>query len=272
MVDDGTVDVAEKPSVAGSWSVAVDGLKFEPQFPLVPGVKYRAFCDLDSIPRTKTQGDAFSLSVFIPKPPPGPRVRVLNVYPSANRLPENTLRLYIHFSGLVARGDVYKRVKLVRDDGKEVVRPLRRDRRGTVVGRRTSPHAPLRSGAREARAHPGEEHGPILEEGRSYTLTIDPKWPYAGGPPARRRLQEDVLRDRPRRRPGVAGPVETDCAAGRVGRAALGPTGEAARPGAVGPDAVGGGCAGQRVEGTLSVGGGERVVSFAPAKPWAKGA
>ena len=28
---------------------------------------------------------------------------------------------------------------------------------------------------------------------------------------------------------------------------------------------------GQRLDGTLTVGGGERVVSFAPAKPWVRG-
>ena len=51
-------------------------------------------------------------------------MRVLKVYPSANRLPENTLRLYVHFSGVVARGGVYSRFKLVRDDGKAVLRPF----------------------------------------------------------------------------------------------------------------------------------------------------
>ena len=62
VVDDGTPDeVAKKPSVAGAWSVTADALRFEAQFPLAPGVKYRVFCDLGAAPRTKLKGDAFEI-------------------------------------------------------------------------------------------------------------------------------------------------------------------------------------------------------------------
>src|SRR3954454_23444963 len=30
-----------RPAVAGSWSATADGLRFEPQFPLTPGMRYR---------------------------------------------------------------------------------------------------------------------------------------------------------------------------------------------------------------------------------------
>src|SRR6185437_9023799 len=38
-------------AVAGTWSVAANGLRFEPQFPLVPGVKYAIACDFEKLPR-----------------------------------------------------------------------------------------------------------------------------------------------------------------------------------------------------------------------------
>src|SRR5689334_4035754 len=54
VVDSGTPEeVAKKPPVAGTWSVTTGALRFEPQFALAPGVKYRVFCDLGVIPRTK---------------------------------------------------------------------------------------------------------------------------------------------------------------------------------------------------------------------------
>src|SRR5262249_19542469 len=97
-------ETAKKPPIAGEWSVADTMLKFEPLFPFTPGVKYRLFCDFSAIPRTDYKGEAFSQQVFIPKPPPGPRVRILSVYPSTNQLPENTLRMYVYFSGQVTHG------------------------------------------------------------------------------------------------------------------------------------------------------------------------
>src|SRR5829696_3436142 len=184
VVDNGKPEeVAKKPPVAGDWSVKGDALRFEPLFPLAPGVNYRVFCDLSAIPRTKHKGDAFSLTVGIPKPPPGPRVQVLSVYPSTNRLPENTLRFYIHLSGPVTRGDIYKRFKLVRDDGKEVLLPFLRldEELWSADGLRLT--LLFDPGRVKRGLAPREEHGPILEEGRSFTFTIDPNWQDAEGRP-----------------------------------------------------------------------------------------
>src|SRR5262245_39095379 len=51
VVDDGKPEaVAKKPPVAGGWWVKDDALRFDPQFPLVPGVKYRVLCDPGAIP------------------------------------------------------------------------------------------------------------------------------------------------------------------------------------------------------------------------------
>src|SRR5206468_7955185 len=107
-------ELLARPPLAGTYSLTHTGIRFEPQFPLVPGRDYIAIFKADSDAR------AFRATLALPKIPPGPRVAISAVYPSANRLPENTLRLYIHFTGAVARGDVYRHFKLVRDDGVEV--------------------------------------------------------------------------------------------------------------------------------------------------------
>jgi hypothetical protein len=272
VVDDGApADVARKPPVAGAWAVAAGGLTFEPQFPLLPGVKYRAVFDPAAIPGAAVKGGGFSVSVLVPKPPQGPRVGVTAVYPSASRLPENTLRLYVHFSGPVERGAAAEHLKLVRADGTVVEKPfLELDRelwsedglRLTVL---------FDPGRVKRGLAPRAEHGPILEEGGRFTFAVDGNWPDLDGRPllAAHKKTFDVLApdDRavwPQDWALVPPPARSDAPllvrlAKPLDHALLGRMMWVA-------DAAGG-----PVDGAFAVGGGERVVSFAPKKAWAKG-
>ena len=272
VVDDGKpADVAKKQAVAGDWSVAGGALRFDPLYPLAPGVTYRVFCDLSAAPRAKLKGAPLVLTVAVPKPPPGPRVGVLAVFPSANRLPENTLRFYVHFSGPVARGDVYKHFKLVRDDGEQVLRPfleLDEELWSADGSRLTLLFDP---GRVKRGLVPREEDGPVLEEGRGYTLTIDASWQDAEGRPLKASFTKSFSVFAPDEEPVT--PDEWKLVAPRAGSDAP-LTVRLSKPHDRAllqrvlwvVDA-----SGVRVEGTLTVGGGERVVAFAPSKPWAKG-
>ena len=272
VVAEGTPDeVAKRPPVAGEWSVTADALRFEPQYPLAAGVKYRVFIDLAALPRAKIDAKPFALAVFIPKPPPGPRVGVVAVFPSANRLPENTLRFYVQFSGPVVRGDVYKRVKLVRDDGVAVDTPFLEieEELWSADGTRLTL---LLDPARVKRGlKPREEDGPILEESRRYTFEVDAGWKDTDGRPllAGHKKTFDTLApdDHPvwpdewalvAPRAGSTSPLIVRLAK-PLDRALLGRMLWVTT------------ASGQRVEGTLTVGGGERVVTFAPKAAWAKG-
>ena len=272
VVDDGKPeDVAKKPPMAGGWWVKDDALRFDPQFPLVPGVKYRVFCDPGAIPGTKRKGDAFSLAVFIAKPPPGPRVSVLHIYPSANRLPENTLRLYVHFSGQVVRGDVYKRFKLVRDDGKQIVSPFLEldEELWSIDGLRLTL---LFDPSRVKRGLvPREEDGPILEEGRSYTLTVEASWEDTDRRPLLASFTKSFSVFAPDDEPIWPDQWKLTAPRGNSDAPLLVRLAKPLDRALVGRMLWVTDAAGKRVEGTLTVGGGERVVSFAPAKPWARG-
>jgi hypothetical protein len=272
VVDSGTeAEVKAKPPVAGVWSVAGNALRFEPQFPLAPGLKYRVLCDFREIPRAKVKGDTFALTLQIPKPAPGPRVSVVGVFPSANRLPENTLRFYIQFSGPVARGDVYKRVKLVRDDGVQVAFPFLEIDEELWAADGTRLTLLFDPGRVKRGLKPREEDGPILEEGRSYTFTIDSDWrdlddrPLVAGhtkkfsvfaPDDQPIWPEDWRMTPPR--PNSDTPLMVRLAK-PLDHALLGRMLWVVDS------------KGIRVEGTVSVGGGERVVSFTPKTPWANG-
>lgn len=273
VVDEGTPDeVAKRQGAAGDWSVSVDALRFEPLFPLVPGTKYRAFVNLAAAPRAKIEAKPFTLTVLLPKPEPGPRVRVTAVYPSASRLPENTLRFYVQFSAPVSRTDTYEHIKLVRDDGKAVALPFLEigeqlwSEDGTRLTLLFDPGRVKRG------LVPREEDGPILEEGRRYTFEVDAAWQDLDGRPLVAKHTKTFSVSAPDDEP--VWPEDWSLMAPRANsdsplivklakpldRALLG------RMLSV-RDA-----AGKSVEGTITVGGGERVVTFAPKQPWPKGA
>ncbi|VTS02157.1 Uncharacterized protein OS=Singulisphaera acidiphila (strain ATCC BAA-1392 / DSM 18658 / VKM B-2454 / MOB10) GN=Sinac_5380 PE=4 SV=1 [Gemmata massiliana] len=272
VVDEGSADeVAKKPPVAGSWSITADALKFDPLFPLVPGTKYRVFCDLAAAPRMKIEPAPFALAVSIPKPPPGPRVSVVGVFPSANRLPENTLRFYVQFSGPVARGDVYKHVKLVRADGTRVAFPFLEidEELWSADGLRLT--LLFDPGRVKRGLKPREEDGPILEEGHRYTFEVDANWLDLDGRPltAAHKKTFDVLApdDQP------VWPEDWSIVAPRA-RSDAPLVVKLAKPldrALLGRMLWVTDSDGKNVEGTLTVGGGERVVTFAPKNPWARG-
>jgi hypothetical protein len=260
--------VAARPAVAGAYSVTADAVRFEPDFPFVPGVRYQVTFDPAKV---KLKGEPLTAVVAVPKPPPGPPTVVTAVYPSGDRLPENTLRWYVHFSGPMTRGDIYTHVKLVRDDGKEVPSPFLEidEELWATDGLRVT--LLFHPGRVKSGLQPREELGPILEAGRRYTLTIDPNWKAADGRP----LAAGV------RKTFTAGPVDDEpvnpdtwaLIAPRAGSDApliL----RLAKPldhALLGSMVWVADAAGKRVDGETTVGGGERVVTFAPARPWRAG-
>lgn len=255
---------SERLSVVGSCTLTETGIRFEPRFSLLPGRDYRAVLHLDA----KSPIEA---TLTVPRPPPGPRISITHVYPSGNQLPENTLRFYIHFSGQVARGDVYHHLKLVRDDGIEVKSPFLEldEELWSVDGTRLT--VLFHPGRVKRELVPREEEGPILEAGHGYTLSISDKWQDAEGRPLvsgyvkkfRATSADDQAVD----------PEEWKLVAPRAGsedpllirlskpldHALLGRLVWIADTD------------GNKLPGRLTVGGGERVLTFTPKGPWKKG-
>lgn len=261
-------EVAARPPVAGTYTADGAMIRFEPQFPFVPGVKYQATFDPSKLPGSDPKAGPVAIALTIPKPPPGPPTGITAVYPSADRLPENTLRFYVHFSGQMTRGDIYRHLKLLRDDGTEVPRPFLEidEELWSADGLRVT--LLFHPGRVKRGLVPREELGPILEAGRRYTLVISKEWKDADGRP----LTAEV------RKTFTAGPADDE---------PVNPDTWTLIPPRAGSDApliirlakpldralLGSmvwvtDAAGQKVEGQVTVGGGERVVTFAPAKPW----
>jgi hypothetical protein len=170
----------------GEWKLEGQKLLFVPRFPLVPGVEYRAVLNPEKLPAfARTRPEVITRTLQLPKPPRGPATVVEAVYPTADVLPENQLKFYLHFSAPMSRGDVYRHIRLLNADGKLVEAAFiqideelwdREGKRLTVL---------LDPGRIKRGLKPREEEGPILEEGKSYTLVIEAAWKDGEGEPLR---------------------------------------------------------------------------------------
>jgi hypothetical protein len=173
-----------QPAVLGSYRVAQDVLRFEPRFPLMPGVTYRAIFHPDHLP-----GHTGSSEKPVEKLLPMPKAKVIattvveHIYPSADELPENQLKFYLHFSAPMSRGEAYEHIRLLRPDGKADERPFLElpQELWDPDGKRFTLF--LDPGRIKRGLKPREDLGPVLLTGGTYTLVIDSEWKDAKGNP-----------------------------------------------------------------------------------------
>ena len=174
-------DQPEAISIIGRYQVVGGALRFTPRFPFVAGSRYVARFDREQLD-TKLVGIKPLVLTFLKhKEPLGKQTEVVAVYPTSDVLPENLLKFYIVFSAPMSRGEVYNRVHLINDSGQPVDRPfleLGEELWNTDMTRIT---LLLDPGRIKRGLHPREEEGPILEEGKKYTLVVDRAWPDAQG-------------------------------------------------------------------------------------------
>jgi hypothetical protein len=177
------------PPMLGNYRVASDRLRFEPQFPLEPGVKYRAVFRPARL-NGKGVGEEIAAVFEMPRRDSTPTTEVTRIYPSADELPENLLKFYLHFSASMSRGQIYDHIKLVDESGKQVELPfLEIDeelwdpefKRLTLF---------IDPGRIKRGVKPLEEIGPSLEEGKSYALVIDREWRDSAGNPLKTSFQK----------------------------------------------------------------------------------
>lgn len=159
-------------------------LTFVPRYPLRPGLTYRAILRVPSV-----ESGAVELRQDFTIPAPStlaPRLTAL--YPTTEVVPENLLKFYLHFSAPMSRGEVYNRVRLFDEAGKQVEHPFLElsEELWSPDGKRLTLY--FDPGRIKRGLKPREIFGPALLEAKTYTLRIDAAWPDAEGRP----LQESV--------------------------------------------------------------------------------
>jgi hypothetical protein len=163
------------PPLAGKTAVENGAIVFRPAYPLAPGVRYRAVF-------TSTRGAATEKTFDGPARRTTSTTRVERVYPSADVLPSNQLRLYIYFSGPMSRGEAEQRIHVLDAAGKIVPRVFLPgqelwdpdNRRLTMT---------FDPGRIKRDLVSNRAMGPPIAEGGRYTLVIDREWRDANGVP-----------------------------------------------------------------------------------------
>ncbi len=171
------------PAMLGEYRIVEGRVVFEPRFPLRPGLAYRVEFDTSRASGARLPAVELVKTFKLAAAPAGPPTKVVAVYPTHDVLPENQLKFYIQFSAPMSRGEAYRRVHLLKQDGSQVEDPFLElgeelwDPDGTRFTIFFDP------GRIKRGLKPREEVGPSLEEGHSYTLVVDADWSDAAGRP-----------------------------------------------------------------------------------------
>jgi len=175
-------DGADLPAVTGTRAVVGDALRFAPRFAFARGMRYRLALDRGTLASTNdTAAPAIILEFTTPDAPATPPTEITHVYPSSDKLPENLLKFYIHFSAPMSRGEAYRHIHLLDNDGREVDAPfleLDEELWDPTMRRFTLLCDP---GRIKRGLKPREDVGPVLAAGKDYTLAIDRDWRDAAG-------------------------------------------------------------------------------------------
>lgn len=185
-----TSTAGERPSILGKYHVTGRLLRFEPKFPIEPGLLHSACFRPAKLPLAADGSQGATLEFTKPLPPPSAPAIVDRVDPSADRLPENLLKFYVHFSRPMARGEAYSHVRLIAASGKPVERPFLElgEELWDPTGKRLT--LLLDPGRIKRGLRPREEEGPILKAGETYSLVVDRAWPDAQGQPLRQTFRK----------------------------------------------------------------------------------
>ena len=269
--DDGGL---EMPPVLGSHAIGHDGLlRFNPMFPFDSGRPYSVRFDPSRLPgREAPLVDPIVAVVALPKPAVEPTTVVDRIFPSGDRLPENQLKLYLHFSAPMSNVDGLEYLSLRDARGRaveEVFLPLGTEFWDLDHLRYTVFFDP---GRVKQGLELNERLGRPLEEGKTYTLVVDPAWPDAEGNPLQAPYEKRFTVG-----PADTTPLDTATwrlrvpASGSTQRLAVSmpePLDHALMRRAIGVEDE----AGQHVEGEVEIGNWETRWTLTPSQPWVAGA
>ena len=170
--------------VSGAVEVIGEAAYFVPQFPFEPGIKYLAQFSPSG------GGEPVSNILGLEKAARASAAEVVAVYPSAEVLPENLLKFYLHFSEPMRQGGVYEFIELVDQEGRKADVPFLEvaeelwDASGSRLTLFIDP------GRVKREVKPLEDLGPAMAAGGLYTLRVDRRWPDASGKPLKQGFEK----------------------------------------------------------------------------------
>ena len=258
-------------AMLGDYEVRGTAVRFTPMFPLDPGRQYRVRFNAAALPGAPVSPPALTATLGLPANTAEPSTVVSHVFPSTPIVPENQLRLYVHFSAPMGRSGGLPYIKLLDEHGAEVVDPFLPLDAEFWNDDHTRYTVFFDPGRQKRGILPNQQMGRSLEPGKQYTLVVAREWRDAHGLP----LKEDF------RRQFSVGPADErplDVNAWRIAAPAAGTrdplhvTFDEALDHGLLLRALGvTGRDGKFLDGDVKVESGESRWSFTPRSPWSAG-
>jgi hypothetical protein len=255
---------ADQAPMVGQYSIEKDRVRFTPMFPLDHGRQYQVtFNAPGASPVTSAVG--------LPAKDSTPKTTVAQVFPTSDVVPENQLRMYIHFSAPMGSRGGLDFVHLLDDAGTEVKDPFLPLDAEFWNDDRTRYTVFFDPGRQKRGIAPIADMGRSLTAGKSYTLVVDAEWRDGEGLPLTQTYRRTFKVGPPDERPldprawtidppaaGTSAPLTVAFPEpldhGLLLRA-LGVLGSNGKP----------------LEGVVVVGANELTWTFTPAEPWKAG-
>lgn len=191
-----TAPPSSLPSMLGNYQVKEDMVIFIPCFPFLEGTVYTAwlnlpllhsFIDPHSDPaRFKVINQIFEVPQITNLPP----AIVERIFPSGDTLPENLLKIYLHFSHPMREGVALEHVHLLNDEGETVEAPFLVMDQELWDSNRKRLTLWFDPGRIKRHLVPHHKKGMLLQAGARYTLVVDSAWEDAYG----RRLADGYMK------------------------------------------------------------------------------
>lgn len=175
------------PLLAGTAELTGERLSFRPKYALQPGLTYEASLNGDVLGKdlatTRTE-------IQVPKKDRTPTTSIRRIYPTASELPENHLRFYLTFSAPMTVGEAYDHIRLLDADGNVIKEPFLDLAEEMWDPDRKRLTLLIHPGRIKRGLRSFEEAGPVLFEGKKYTLVVDRDWPDGDGAPLKTELRK----------------------------------------------------------------------------------
>jgi len=193
----------DTPPLAGDYSFTEDGVEFRSRFPLQAGLTYWTSTTVDPLAAfliqrglawkrpTADSAAAVMHRYHVPALDSTPSTVVAQIYPTADLLPENQLKFYVHFSAPMQQGGAYRHVNLYDDSGTLVELPFLEldeelwDRSGERFTLFIDP------GRIKLGVKPREDVGTALMEGGRFALVVATSWLDAAGQPLQQEFRKE---------------------------------------------------------------------------------
>jgi len=255
---------SDQPAAVGQYAIEQGRIRFTPMFPLDPGRQYH-------VTFTPPGGEPVTATVGLPAADTTPKTVVSQVFPTMDVVPENQLRLYIHFSEPMGLRGGLDFIHLLDASGKEVEDPFLPLDAEFWNDDRTRYTVFFDPGRQKRGIAPVAEMGRSLTAGQAYTLVVDSEWRDGHGLPLKQVFRRTFKVGPPDERPldpktwKIAAPAAGSSTALTV--AFPEPLDHGLLLRALGIIAPGG----KPLEGQVVIGAHELTWSFTPVEPWTAG-